>query len=315
MDKPHTPSPGPYCGTELAKRAWQQSMPAPRHVTVARTIAAMRSGRASLLTCWLRRLRLVLHLFRGIAKVALLFPFLDSTQKQRAVTRWARQLLSAAGVQVVHPDVDTQFAGSVVAANHVSWLDIFVIQSLHPVRFVAKSEIRAWPLIGWLCARTGTLFIERERRHHTARINEVMRDVLQAGGTVGLFPEGTTTDGDQLKKFHSALFEASIIAAAPLLPAGIVYRNNNGQRSIAAAYVGDTSLLESMLAITGEAGINAELRFGAPIHPAGLRRRDLALRAEAAVAALIDVPMPRSHLLPTAPVQKAPSRTQASRPA
>ena len=206
--------------------------------------------------------------------------------------RWARGVLAVAGVRLEVVGTPPPLRATVIAANHISWLDIFVIQSVCPARFVAKSEVRDWPLLGWLCDRTGTLFIERERRHHTARINEVMRDVLAAGGTVGLFPEATTSPGDQLRKFHSSLFEASAATGASLVPAALVYRDAAGNRTDAAAYVDEMSLWDSLLAIAGEAGMVAELRFGEAISPAGLNRRRITARAYAAIAELLGLPAP-----------------------
>ena len=98
------------------------------------------------------------------------------------------------------PRAGTRRAGArraMIAANHVSWLDIFAIASLRHTRFIAKSEIRDWPLAGWLAEKSGTIFIRRARRHDTARINALVHEALGEGDCVGLFPEGTTTEGDR----------------------------------------------------------------------------------------------------------------------
>ena len=203
--------------------------------------------------------------------------------------RWARQLLAILHVHVeVRGGVpDNARAGCIIAANHISWLDIYVLQSVRPVRFVAKSEIRDWPIIGWLCDRAGTLFIERGRRHHTAEINRVMRDVALAGGTVGLFPEASTSLGNQLKKFHTALFQAVVDSDVPLTPAAILYTDAIGRRSEVAAYVDDMSLGQSLKQIVAAPEICVVLHFAAPISAAGKTRRELALEAEDAIASLL----------------------------
>ena len=236
-----------------------------------------------------RLARLVLHLIAGCTRVAGLFPFYDQRRRDAAIVRWARQLLAILHVRVeVRGGVpDNARAGCIIAANHVSWLDIYVLQSLRPVRFVAKSEIRDWPIIGWLCARAGTLFIERGRRHHTAEINRVMRDVALAGGTVGLFPEGTTSLGDQLKKFHSALFQAVVDSDVLLMPAAILYTDEVGRRSEVAAYVDDMSLGQSLMQIVAAPEIYVMLHFAPPISAAGKTRRELTLEAEDAIASLL----------------------------
>src|SRR5690242_17630443 len=109
----------------------------------------------------LRLLRVVLHLLEGLAICALLFPFANATGRQAHVGRWSRKLLALCRVQLyIQQATDvTPAPRALIVANHVSWLDIFVINALHPCRFVAKSDIRDWPLIGWLCEKAGTIFI------------------------------------------------------------------------------------------------------------------------------------------------------------
>src|SRR5947199_5895908 len=85
-----------------------------------------------------------------------------------------------------------------IVANHISWLDIFVLNTLQPARFIAKSEMRAWPLFGRLMAGVGTLFIERDRRRHTHHINRHAADALAQGDVLAVFPEGATSDGTRV---------------------------------------------------------------------------------------------------------------------
>jgi 1-acyl-sn-glycerol-3-phosphate acyltransferase len=234
----------------------------------------------------LRFCRLLLHLFAGLATVGFVFPFCSQKQRSQIIVRWARKLLAVLHVRVqLRGEVPAPDGpGCIVAANHISWLDIFLIHTVRAARFVAKSEIREWPIIGWLCARTGTLFIERGRRHHTAKINEVMRDVVKSGGTVGLFPEGTTTRGDQLKKLHRSLFQAAVESDALLIPVAIRYIDPQGQRSEVAAYVDDMTLVQSINRIIAAPELCAVLHFASPIHASGKNRRELATEVEHAIA-------------------------------
>lgn len=238
----------------------------------------------------LRFSRLLLHFVRGLATAGLLFPIYTGRQRDRAIVSWARQLLHILHLRVeVRGNLPSERDGGyVVAANHVSWLDIFVIHTVRPARFVAKSEIRGWPIAGWLCARAGTLFIERGRRHHTAAINERMRETVLAGGIVGLFPEGTTSDGAKLKKFHSSLFEAVVASGAPLVPAALRYTDMAGHRSLATAYVGDMNMAQSIVQIIASPELRVELHFALPIKPGGKKRQELAREAHAAIACLLD---------------------------
>jgi 1-acyl-sn-glycerol-3-phosphate acyltransferase len=237
--------------------------------------------------------RLVVHVFRGLWIVSLRFPRLDARGQDRELRRWSRKLLGILRVKVVaHNEPASLPARCLLVTNHVSWLDIFVVYALTPGIFVAKSEIRRWPVVGTLVARTGTLFIERGRRSHARQMNGHVRETLAGGRLVAVCPEGTTTDGRTLKPFHTALLQPAIDAGATLLPAGIRYADRRNELSDAAAYVGETSLLESVWRIAGERAIVAEVRFAPCIESEGYARRDLARAAESAIARELGLPPP-----------------------
>ncbi|MGH8806935.1 MAG: lysophospholipid acyltransferase family protein, partial [Noviherbaspirillum sp.] len=120
----------------------------------------------------LRLLRVLLHLLQGLATCAFIFPLVGETSRKALIKRWSIKLLALCRVQIqIGYEQGAQPAPrALIVANHVSWLDIFVINSLHPCRFVAKSDIRDWPLIGWLCAKTGTIFISRGKLRDVRRI-------------------------------------------------------------------------------------------------------------------------------------------------
>jgi 1-acyl-sn-glycerol-3-phosphate acyltransferase len=179
-----------------------------------------------------------------------------------------------------------------IAANHVSWADIFVIASLRHTRFVAKSEIRDWPLAGWLAQKSGTIFIRRARRHDTARINEVVHEALGEGECVGLFPEGTTTEGDRLLKFHSSLFEPAVANRARIYPAAVRYESPDGSPLRAVAYVGDLSFAQSLGLVIRTRETIARLAFAPPIATDGLTRQEAAAEAHRRVASLLGLPVP-----------------------
>ncbi len=113
-----------------------------------------------------------------------------------------------------------------VVANHVSWLDIFALNARKRIYFVAKSEVAAWPGIGWLARATGTVFIKRDRREAAAQI-AIFRDRLSAGHKLLFFPEGTSTDGLQVLPFKPTLFAAffdpELVETLALQPATLVY--------------------------------------------------------------------------------------------
>ena len=174
-----------------------------------------------------------------------------------------------------------------IAANHISWLDVFVVQSVRPTRFVAKSEIRDWPIAGWIAERAGTIFLRRGHRRDAARINERVHEALAAGDCVGIFPEGTTTEGDRLLKFHALLFESAIANGAIVQPAAIRYETAEGAPCPDVAYVGETTFMESVGRIIGRKRIVARLAFAEPIETQGCTRREISQRARASVASLL----------------------------
>lgn len=235
--------------------------------------------------------RLIAHLFRGLLIAAFRYGGMDEATQRATIRRWARAALTSLGVTVRVEGLPSAApaealpARCLLVANHVSWLDILVLLSVCPAIFVAKSEIRGWPLVGWLCARVGTLFIERGRRRSARHTSKVMADAMAGGALVCIFPEGTTTDGLALARFHAALFQPAVDAGAMVQPVALRYAQRNGHYSAAPNYVGDTSFLSSLWSTTSARHLVAQLSFLDPLQTAGRDRRDLARSAEAAVAA------------------------------
>ncbi|MCS6786986.1 MAG: 1-acyl-sn-glycerol-3-phosphate acyltransferase [Thiobacillaceae bacterium] len=244
---------------------------------------AARLGRLGRLT------RLGLHILAGALTILLLFPLLTSAERERRVVAWARGLLAIVRVRVRvrgrPPAVRGE--GALIVANHVSWLDIHVLHSLLPTRFVSKAEVRDWPLIGWMAARAGTLYLERAKKSDARRVNAEMARLLQAGECLALFPEGTTTDGTRLLPFYSSLFEPAVQAGARVWPAAIRYLTPDGGINRAAAYHDDVSLWQSLRRILAQDAILAEVSFLPPIAAAGLNRRQLAALAHQAIHAAL----------------------------
>lgn len=226
------------------------------------------------------------HLVWGMLLAGLVFPFVRATRRDAIIKRWSRRLLTVLGVRphvTLPPDVA---GGALLVCNHVSWLDIYLINAARRVHFVSKAEVRAWPIIGWLAHKSGTLFIERGRRADTARINTEMRELMQAGGWVAVFPEGTTGDGLTVRRFMPSLLQPAVELNVPIVPAALRYRTLANEYSVAPAYIEGVTLWQSLLQVVSEPGLVAELTFGDPIQPDG-HRRELAMQAEAATRSLL----------------------------
>lgn len=181
-----------------------------------------------------------------------------------------------------------------MAPNHVSWIDTFAVSAVRPTRFIAKSEIRDWPIAGWVAQKAGTIFIRRAKRNDTARINELVHAALEEGDCVGFFPEGTTSEGDKLNKFHSSLFEPAVANRARVQPVAIRYEYPDGSLCRAMGFVGDLSFAQSLGLVARQKRIIARLCFAEPIDPAGLTRRDVAKIAQERVASLLGLAPPGS---------------------
>ena len=257
----------------------------------------MRPARRLLLG-W-RLLRIAQHLLAGLLRSTLLFPFFGPARRTAQMQRWARQLMGICGVSVETsggadgtPSVP-MLAQVLVVSNHVSWLDIFVIDTLYPCRFVAKAEIRAWPVLGWLATRAGTIFIARGERRELRQLFQGLVQKLGAGERIAFFPEGTTAAQGRLLPFHANLFEAAIDAAAPVQPLALSYVDADGRPHPTVDFIGDMTFAQSMVAILGGPPVRARLVCLAPLATAGQHRRDVALAAHAAVARALGVPAAR----------------------
>lgn len=239
---------------------------------------------------WLRKTALVLHLLRGIVTCAVLFPWLGVCSREWHIRRWSRRLLRICGIELeIVGELPAHGGpqGALVVSNHISWLDIYVIHSWRPVRFVAKSEIRSWPVVGWLCEKTGTLFIERARKRDAHRVLHDITDVMLQGDLVGVFPEGTTTDGSDVLPFHANLMQAPISGGLPVLPLGLSYVDAaTGKPTLAPAYIDDLSLLECLNAVLRAPRIKARLAIGPALHASTASRRELAESAREVVVHL-----------------------------
>jgi 1-acyl-sn-glycerol-3-phosphate acyltransferase len=198
------------------------------------------------------------HLLWGCAVVAGTFRFRSPESQRRAKRIWSHQLLSRLGVELRAFGEVPQRGGVLIAANHISWIDIFVINALRPCAFVCKEEIRAWPLIGWLVANTETVFIERGNRRAARRTAETLKHRLAGDSAIVVFPEGTTTNGTHLLPFRPAMMQAAVDAEVPVVPVALRYRDPQHPISPAPAYDGDISLWECLRAIALADGLVAE---------------------------------------------------------
>ncbi|HET7412937.1 MAG TPA: 1-acyl-sn-glycerol-3-phosphate acyltransferase [Pararhizobium sp.] len=206
---------------------------------------------------------------------------------------WHRVACPALGIRVhVHGKIETG-RPLLLASNHVSWKDIIVLGSVADVVYIAKSQVKTWPVFGWLARLQRSVFIERENKRDTGRQITDVAERLTAGEIVVLFAEGTTSDGNRVLEFKSALFGAAA-AALPYAPNGevlvqpvaIAYTHIHGMpmgryhRPI-AAWPGDVALMPSLIGVLKEGAIDVEVSFGEAVRfTAESRRKDVARALE-----------------------------------
>lgn len=232
----------------------------------------------------LRLARILIHLIEALATCALVFPWVGTGRRNARIQNWSRRLLKICGVTVARPSGVPALHHALIVANHVSWLDIFVINAIHPCRFVAKSEIREWPVLGWLTEQAGTVFIARGSRRELRHVFKGIVAALQMDARVAFFPEGTTAPQGTVLPFHANLFEAAVDARVKVQPYALRYVAADGTLHPAVDFTGDTTFAQSVMAILSSGAIRAELTCLVPIDAADAHRRELASQAHNAVS-------------------------------
>lgn len=221
-----------------------------------------------------RVLRVLAHVAKGAWIVALHFPRLNEEKQHAHVQAWAATLLVRAGVRLEVRGQPPVKGPVLVVSNHISWLDIPMMHAARHCRFISKSDVKGWPIIGPLATAAGTLYIERSSRRDALRMISSMQQAFERGEILAVFPEGTTGDGRELLPFHSNLLEAAVLCDAPVLPVGLRFIDGaTGATSYAATYVGDETLLGSIWRVLGADELVAVVHYGEPQRAQGRDRR------------------------------------------
>lgn len=175
--------------------------------------------------------------------------------------------------------------GTLFVANHVSWLDIVVLHSQHMMGFIAKAEIRGWPLIGWLAAQGESIFLERGNGDSLSQVMGVAVQRLREGRAVGAFPEGGTRNGLALGNFHARIFAVAVEAGAPVQPVAICF-GHGASAQASVAFAPRERFVGNFFRMLGEPVRPVQVCFLEPIPPGSCpSRRDIAETAQARVAA------------------------------
>ena len=238
-----------------------------------------------------RALRACLHVLRALWIIRTEYARLTPAQTQLLLREWTRQMLRILHVELVVQGSPPDRGPLLQLANHMSWLDILVMNAAHPTRFVSKADARHWPLLGTLVTAAGTLYIERENRRDAMRVVHRMTDRLREGDILSVFPEGTTGDGRSLLPFHANLLQAAISANAPVVPVALRFVDSRtGEPHDAPVYVGDTTLIGSIWTTLRASHLRAVVHYGEPQTFQGRDRRTWANDVREEVQRLLGLP-------------------------
>jgi 1-acyl-sn-glycerol-3-phosphate acyltransferase len=214
----------------------------------------------------------------GLSAQLALFWWVKPHTARRVVALWSHAMLACLGVRLqIQTSNPAPQQTALFVCNHVSWLDILALQASAPVVFVAKSEIKSWPVLGWMVALAGTCFIDRSRRTALRTVHSTLTAHLQAKQSVCIFPEGTTSDGQQVLPFHAGLLQAAIEAGAPVQPMRLDYSHRE------AAYIDDMTLMTSFANILLTPRLAVTVRVLPAIRVENMTRQALGIQAHHAI--------------------------------
>ena len=160
-----------------------------------------------------------------------------------------------------------------IVSNHLSYLDILVMSAALPCVFVSKAEVEQWPIFGRYARWAGSVFVRRHDQADAARANASIAETLKRGVPVVLFPEGTTTDGQSVLRFHSTMLQPAIDAGAQVTPCSISYELDDGAGEREVCWWGDMALLPHVLNLLAKKTIRATVAFGEPLPATGDRKQ------------------------------------------
>jgi 1-acyl-sn-glycerol-3-phosphate acyltransferase len=191
-----------------------------------------------------------------------IFRFNSASWKDNYVQSWSRKVLKTFGISIklVNAENLSIKSGFCIVSNHISWIDIQVIESIIHCRFISTSEVFSWPVIGKMADAAGSLFIDLDNpRTGTKKIVDQMVPLLRAGERICFFPEATSTDGIHILPFKSNLFQSSISSGTPVVPVAIRYLDASNKVSTAPGFFGDMTLIQCMKNIFDNGPLTAEV--------------------------------------------------------
>jgi len=184
---------------------------------------------------------------------------LSEQTRIQVLHRWSRWTLPRMGIII--GVTGSPLSAGLIASNHLSYLDILVYSAIAPCAFVSKLEVRAWPGVGWIATLAGTIYVDRSRPSETHTIQPEIQSALAGGLRLFLFPEGTSSDGSRVLRFHSSLFQPAVDLQAPVSAAHIAYSVPDGVAGTDACYWGTMTLVPHLINLMGKHSVTATIHF------------------------------------------------------
>lgn len=232
-------------------------------------------------------LRLLYAFLKAFWILFVQFPRLDRTSQSLAIQKWSADTLNLLGISVeVIGAVETSTSNSsrLLVANHISWLDPLVIQTLQHSIFVAKQEVSQWPFVGHIAKGCDVVFVNRGSPSSARKMVQSMTAALQKNMCIAGFPEGTSTEGHQVGFFHSNLFEVAVANACEVIALSLRYQDPSTQAiRLEPAFVGDIGFLQSLHRVICAPPMVVQVVVSKPIAPQGHTRRTLAQLVQSTV--------------------------------
>jgi 1-acyl-sn-glycerol-3-phosphate acyltransferase len=242
----------------------------------------------------IKYLRLIHAFGRAFWILWIKFPRLNRERKLEEIKAWSQHTLEILGIEVLHETSLTKIKQSAAplmfVANHVSWVDALIIQSIQPSIFVAKAEVKAWPIVGSIAKGCGVVFVNRGSPSSARRMVDEVSSALHHGYCVAVFPEGTSSEGSSVSLFHANLFEAAINHHIQIQPLAIRYTNPaTGALCLKAAFIVDIGFVQSLHQVMTSTGIQAKVHVGDMLSPQGHSRRTLAHLSHRSVSSQLEL--------------------------
>lgn len=250
---------------------------------------------------WFKVLLIILLFALGLFIAGLIYPIIgllfaanmEKRQRDQLKSLWFKCFNALIGLRISqegNPLEKTSF----LVSNHVSWVDIAVLSHFFPAYFVAKNDILSWPVIGYLAKQGGTIFIRRGDKKQVMATAERMVWLIKQNSTVIVFPEGTTTSGDDVLPFHASLFQPALLTKANIQPVALHYLNES---KALAPFIGDDAFLPHMLRILSMDKVEVRVVFLPVINTAGKSRQAVCNEARELITNSVLQPHPKAKAI------------------